>query len=115
MPSDVHEFSASDVILETLALRIHNQDRFIAKLLAERDRMQKASVENMLGALRKREAVLLFVGENAIAFTEQIAQKYGKDIGLAVANSLFVLDNAPVSPDVREAFRKATNHGMNKW
>ena len=107
--------ATNDVALETLTEKVQRQDRFIAELQAELLRARKASVEVMLGQLRLREAVLLYVGQDADNFAQQIAENFHGDVARAVSNSLFVLDNAPVPSEVREAVRKATNHGMNRW
>lgn len=105
----------NDVVLETLTEKIQRQDRFIAQLQADLEQARQASVEMMLGQLRLREAVLLYVGHDADNFAQQIAENFGGDVARAVSNSLFVLDNAPVPSEAREAIRKATNHGMNRW
>ena len=107
--------STNDAVLETLTEKIQRQERFIAELQAELQQARQASVETMLGQLRLREAVLLYVGQEADNFTQQLAESFGGEVARAVSNSLFVLDNAPVSSEAREAIRKATNHGMNRW
>jgi hypothetical protein len=107
--------STNDVVLETLTERIQRQDRFIAQLQADLEQARQASVGMMLGQLRLREAVLLYVGQDADDFAQQIAENFGSDVARAVSNSLFVLDNAQVSSEAREALRKATNHGMDRW
>ncbi len=104
-----------DVVLETLTEKIQRQDRFIADLQAELQLVRQASVDAMLGQFRLREAVLLYVGHDADNFAQQIAENFGSDVARAASNSLFVLDNAPVPLDAREAIRKAANHGMNRW
>ena len=107
--------STNDVVLETLTEKIQRQDRFIAQLQADLEIARQASVNNMLGQLRLREAVLLYVGQDADSFARQIAESFGGDVARAVSNSLFVLDTAPVPIEAREALRAATNHGMNRW
>jgi len=104
-----------ETVTAALTEKIQRQDRFIAELQAELQRARQASVETMLGQLRLREAVLLYVGQDADNFAQQIAETFGSNVARAVSNSLFVLDNAPVPPDVRETIRKATNHGMDRW
>lgn len=54
--------SSGDVVIETLTEKIQRQDRFIAQLQADLEIARQASVDNMLGQLRLREAVLLYVG-----------------------------------------------------
>jgi hypothetical protein len=107
--------STNEVALEALTEKIQRQERFIAQLQADLEQARQASVDTMLGQLRLREAVLLYVGQDADNFAQQIAEEFGSEVARAVSNSLFVLDNAPVSPEVRESIRKATNHGMHRW
>ena len=107
--------STNDVVLETLTEKIQRQERFIAQLQADLEQARRASVDTMLGQLRLREAVLLYVGQDADNFAQQLAENFGSDIARAVSNSMFVLDNAPVSSEAREAIRKASNRGMNRW
>ena len=107
--------SSNEVVLETLTEKIQRQERFIAQLQADLEQARLASVDTMLGQLRLREAVLLYVGQDADNFAQQIADNFSSEVAQAVSNSLFVLDNAPVSSEVRESIRKATNHGMNRW
>jgi hypothetical protein len=101
--------------LEALTERIQRQDRFIAELQAELQRAREASVGRMLGHLRLREAVLLYVGQDADKLIGDLSAEFARDVASAVSNSLFVLDKAPVPAEVRDAIRKATNHGMNRW
>lgn len=103
------------IVEQALTEKIQRQDRFITELQAELQRARQTSVETMLGQLRLREAVLLYVGQDADNFTQQIAEKFGGDVARAVSGSLFVLDNAPVPSGVQEALRTACDHGMNRW
>lgn len=107
--------ATQDVLLEALAEKIQCQDRFIKGLQAELQLARQSSIDVMLGQLRLREAVLLYVGQDADNFVRKIAENFGSEIAQAVELSVFVLDNAPVLPEVREALRVAANHGMNKW
>lgn len=107
--------SASDAFLNTLAEKIELQGQQIARLQAEVEIARKASVGQLLGQLRAREAILLYVGREAEAFAQDIAQVFGSDVANDVGNSLFVLDNAPIQTDVREAIRTAAKSGMNRW
>jgi len=100
---------------QTLVEKIQQQDRLIAELQAELQEARQASVSHMLGQLRLREAVLLYVGRDDQRFSAQIAADFGSEIGRAVSTRLFVLDNAPLASETREAMRTALNHGMNRW
>lgn len=105
----------NDVVAETLVERIQRQQRLIDELRSELQDVREASVVTMLGQLRLREALLLYVGQDTDTFVKQLAENFGSDIARAVSNSLFVLENAPVSRECREAIRQAANHGMNRW
>lgn len=104
-----------ETVTAALAETIQRQDRFIAELQTELQQARKASVETMLGQLRLHEAVLLYVGQDADNFAQQIAENFGSEVARAVSNSLFVLNNAPLPHETREAIRKAANRGMNRW
>jgi len=70
--------STNEVVLETLTETIQRQERFIAQLQADLEQARQASVDTMLGQLRLREAVLLYVGQDADNFAQQIAENFGK-------------------------------------
>jgi hypothetical protein len=111
-----HEMSTNDAVIETLTEKIQLQDRVIAELQGELQRAREVSVERMLGQLRLREAVLLYVGQDVEKLIGDLDAEFrGHDAVRAVSNSLFVLDNAPVPSEMREAIRTAANHGMNRW
>ena len=65
--------STNELVLETLTEKIQRQERFITQLQADLEIARLASVDNMLGQLRLREAVLLYVGQDADSFARQIA------------------------------------------
>jgi hypothetical protein len=105
-----------DVIVEqALTEKIQRQQRFIDELQDELRQVRSSSIETILSQLRLREAVLLYVGQDANKFMQQIAQEFGSEVATSVSFSLFVLDNAPVPSGVRDALRTAFNHGMNRW
>ncbi len=97
--------STNEVVLETLTEKIQRQERFIAQLQADLEQARQASVDTMLGQLRLREAVLLYVGQDADNFAQQIAENFSSEVARAVSSSLFVLDNAPVPSEAREALQ----------
>jgi hypothetical protein len=104
-----------ETVTTTLAEKIQRQEHFINELQKELRQARIASIETMLGPLRLRQAVLLYVGQDTDNFTQQLTQEFGREVAGAVLASLFVLDNAPVSVNTREALRTACNHGMNRW
>lgn len=99
---------------QVLTEKIQRQDQLIAQLQADLELAREASIERMLGQLRLRETVLMYVGKDAGGLRRQLAEAFGGDVARVVSNSLFVLDNAPVPSEVRESIRQATNHGMNR-
>ena len=100
---------------QALTEKIQRQDQLIAQLQADLELAREASIDRMLGQLRLRETVLMYVGKDADSLRRQLAEAFGGDVARAVSNSLFVLDNAPVPSEVRESIRQAINHGMNRW
>lgn len=95
--------------------KAQRRDSLIEELEVELQKARQASVTSMLGQLRLREAVLLYVGHDANNFIQQITETFGVEIASAVEVSLFTLDNAPVSSDVKEALRVACHGGMHRW
>lgn len=101
---------------QALIEKVQRQERFIAQLQGELQLAREASVARMLGQLRLREAVLLYIGNDSDKLIDDLNSEFrGHDAVRAVSNSLFVLENAPVAPEVCDAIRKAINRGMTRW
>lgn len=103
------------VVVDVLTEKIKRQEAQIKHLVQELQEARKASVGHMLGELRLREAVLLYVGTDAVSFDKRFRDDFGIELQTTALRHLFVLDNAPVSDSVREEFRAAFNRGMNLW
>ncbi len=107
---------ATDAVAAALVEKIQHQARRIAELEEELRVARGASLHAMLGQLRARQAILLYVGtDHADAFMQEIAEKFGSEVASSVSNSLFVLDNAPVPASVRDALRSASKQGLDRW
>jgi hypothetical protein len=107
---------AHDAVTTVLVEKIQRQATRIAALEAELRGASSASVHVMLGQLRARQANLLYVGTGHVdGFIREIADEFGSEVATSVSNSLFVLDNAPVSFGVRDALRSAIKQGLNRW
>lgn len=107
---------ANDAVAAVLVEKIQHQARRIAELEDELRVERGRSLHAMLGQLRARQAILLYVGTgHADDFIRQIAEEFGSEVASSVSNSLFVLDNAPVPASVRDALRSATKHGLDRW
>jgi hypothetical protein len=103
-------------VLETLTEKIQRQERLIHQLHADLSRARELSIHRVFGQLRLRGAVLLYVGHDEAKLLRDIDEEFGgDDASRDVSSALFVLDNAPVAPDVKDAIRKAVNGGMNRW
>ncbi|MFB8831944.1 hypothetical protein ACE0DR_27735 [Azotobacter sp. CWF10] len=104
------------VMESTLVEKIQHLEQFVMELQDELRRARAATLESMLGTLRLRETVLLYVGnQDKTQFCEQLHREFGSQVAFPVDLHLFVLNNAPLPEEQREALRAAFNHGMNKW
>ena len=106
---------ANAIVERTLTETVQRQERLIQQLTEELRQARNVSPRTLLGQLRLRETILLYVGNDGMKLTADLTECFGHDAMRDVSNYLFVLDNAPVSADVKDAIRKATNHGMNRW
>lgn len=105
-----------EVTTTALVEKIQRLERFVAELQDELQRTRAATLEAMLGPLRMREAVLLYVGaEDAGRFSEQLHREYGSEVANQVLRHLFVLNNAPLSEGQRESLRVVFDNGMSRW
>lgn len=68
---------ANAVVETALIEKIQRLEQFVVQLRTELQRAREVSVDTMLGQLRLREAVLLYVGRDAKSFRQQIAGAYG--------------------------------------
>lgn len=101
---------------EAVAEKVERLEREVATLLAELDRTRMATLASMLGPLRLREIVLLYVGEKDSArLVEDLSKDFGSWEVNQVIRHLFQLNHAPCSDDEREKFRAMFDHGMNKF
>lgn len=98
-----------------LVQKIEELERTVSRMRTELHNARESSIHNMVGALRLREAVLLYVGSDVTTFVVQLEQEYGKDVASGIASNLFNLHTAPVSEYTRDAMSRAINHGMDRW
>ncbi len=83
---------------------------------AELQQVRAATLGAMLGPLRLRETVLLYVGnEGEAQFSERLAQEFGSDIADQALRYMYVLNNAPLPGEQTEALRAAFNKGVSRW
>ena len=107
----------TDTIVEAaLVEKIRRLERFVAELQDELQRTRAATLDAMLGQLRLREAVLLYVGtEDAARFSERLHCEFGSEVANQTLRHLFVLNNAPLPEGQRESLRAVFDHGMSRW
>lgn len=108
--------AAPNTIVErSLTDTIQRQERHIQFLTDELKRARADAPDMVLGQLRLRETILLHVGGNSDKLIAGLKSCLSDEAIRVVENYVFVLDNAPVSADVKAAIREAANHGMNRW
>lgn len=98
-----------------LAEKNQRLQMLVTELRYDLQKAREASITSMLGHLRLREAVLLYVGTDVDKFVSRLQCEFSQEVSAAVTSHLFVLDNAPVTMEQREALRVASNHGMDRW
>lgn len=105
--------SAAEKALEEKIERLESR---VAILQAELERTRKATLGEILGALRLRQIILMYVGtEDAAALVDSLQKDFGNwEINQAIRH-LFVLNNAPCGDEQREQFRAILNNGMVKF
>lgn len=115
--------NAKDLKVDDAFTVIDDQDKTIAELKRTVEQLRQQLEEartypigDLTGALRLRETVLLYVGEEpSDALQQKFIEEFGFDVAQQAMRHLFYLENAPVSAVVREQMRAAFNHGMNRW
>ncbi|MDR0275549.1 MAG: hypothetical protein LBI48_09475 [Burkholderiaceae bacterium] len=96
--------------------KIQRLERQVTHLQRELRRTERATFGAMLGPLRLRETVLLYIGtEDAAQFSERLAREFDTEVACQALQHLFDLNRAPVPDELREAMRAVFNHGMRRW
>lgn len=108
--------SDSYIIDKALTSKIKRLEEQVLVLKAELESARIASVQNLLGPLRVRQAVLVYFGDKKTAdFAAEIEEKLGFEVANAICRHLFNLNNAPIDTDQRETLLKAFHGGCCKW
>lgn len=106
----------SYIIDKALTDKIRQLEAHVAVLKTELEAARIASVQNLLGPLRLRQAVLVYFGQAQVAdFAAEIEEKFGCEVADAICQHLFNLNNASIDTDQREAMFKAFHGGCYKW
>ena len=107
----------NQVVIDTMQEKVQSQQRHIAKLQKELEQSQKCSYQEVLKKLKSSGAILLYVGNEPEKLEERLRDWLELDSEMAngLMQSAVVLDNSAVPPEAREAFKVATDYGMNKW
>lgn len=109
------EATRNATAIAALAEKIQRQERWIEQLQAELHEARLAAAHTLLPWIRLREAVLLYIGQDPDNFAMQITENFSAEIAGTVSRNLFVLDRAPLPVAVRDAVRRAANHGSFTW
>lgn len=108
--------SFSSVAEQAVAEKVEALERQVANLQAELARTRAMSLGGMLGPLRLRQIVLLYVGkENASQLVETLSQDFKPSEVNQAIRHLWLLNNAPCTDEQREQFRAMFNNGMSKF
>ena len=88
----------------------------MAELQGRLQQAQASAMGAMLGPLRLRSTVLLYLGkEDMASYSERLARDFGTDAMDTIAQHLFDLNNVPLAAEGKEALRAAMNYGMQRW
>ncbi len=98
-----------------LTAQIRDQESELGWLKNRLNEALQASAESVIGQLRLREAVLLYVGNDLGKLEREIAKNYGSETAQAVLRHVFDLDRAPLTQEQRDAIRVAIDHGCCRW
>jgi hypothetical protein len=96
---------SEEVIRTALIEKIKRQQYLIARLQEELRLAQAASIATVLGDLRLRRAILIYVGNDVVKFEQELRVQFGVDVTQNVLRHLHELDKAPLAHGVREAMR----------
>lgn len=99
------------VSLKALTEKIERQDAHIDQLQAELQRAREASAASVLGQLRLREAVLVYLGADPAALEHQLSRTLGSAVTQDALRHLVLLDDAPAA---REELRRLINGGVTR-
>ncbi len=107
-----------EAAIATLSEKIHHQNNLIKtqqEELAAKDKFPD-SLDSGLSRLRRHGAILLYLGSESLDTLVQNSIKNNDPEMIAIlSRHLFMLDQSPLSPEVRDEIRNAAENGMNKW
>lgn len=97
--------------------RIQRLEATIARLQEELAQAEAGAVmAGVMGELRARAAILLYVGtKTPDALRQEFMEAFGVNVAQQAMRHLFYLNNAPVSPLVLNEMRTAFDGGMSRW
>lgn len=101
---------------KALVEKIEGLERHVAELQGRLQQAQASAMGAMLGPLRLRSTVLLYLGkEDMASYSERLARDFGTDAMDTIAQHLFDLNNVPLAAEGKEALRAAMNYGIQRW
>jgi len=106
-------------VIDTLTARISKLENQLAFQIAENRRAAPERDVDLLRWMRKRAVIPLYVGDQDAEMLKTKEFVGDELISQEVADKAFkqvwLLDNAPVTQDVNDAMRKATNYVLNRF
>lgn len=107
---------AAAVAQQALAEKVATLERQGTALQDELERARATTLGAMLGPLRLRQIVLLYIGtEDTVQFVENLSRDFGSWAVNQAIRHLFVLNNAPGTNEQREQFRAMFDNGLTKF
>lgn len=100
---------------QALTEKIQRLEQQVKTLNADLRAAKTAAITPMLGQLRMREVVLLYIGnQDTRTLEEKLCEEFGP-LANDCMRHLYDLNNAPFGRDTQETLRAAFNHGMRRW
>lgn len=107
---------AEAAAVDAMADKIAQLESQVAQLQSLLENERRATLGAMLGPLRAREIVLLYIGTgDSSGLVERLSRDFGPREVNEATRHLFVLNQAPCSDQKREEFRALFNNGMTKF
>ena len=102
-----------ETVIATMSEKIRLLEYQLKEAKKEKDLYQAAT---NFKAFRLRGLILLYIGKKDLnAFSKEVESLVGERSAEPILDSLFMLENIPVSQDVKDALRTMTACGLNRF
>ena len=104
--SKIH-VAADKLLLE----KIRNLEGQIEFLREQLDQSRTKEIERVIGRLRLRELLFLYVGDDVEKLAKDLEKEFG-ETAAQIFRHMFMLDNVCITEEQRDAVKVALNHGL---